>query len=79
MWKNLLNPTINTGKWTKQEDRKLSELVDQPDEDGLLRPRKDWDKIAKKVTFIELDRLWWQVRFNLGMDFEFIFMTWDES
>lgn len=57
MWKNLLHPTINKGKWTKQEDRKLSELVDQPDEDGLLRPRKDWDKIAKKVTFIELNRL----------------------
>ena len=22
MWKNLLHPTINKGKWTKQEDRK---------------------------------------------------------
>ena len=25
------------------------ELTDQPDEDGLMRPRKDWDKIANKV------------------------------
>ena len=78
MWKNLLHPTINKGKWTKQEDRKLSELVDQPDEDGLLRPRKDWDKIAKKVTFIELNRLDSDCKLDsiwASMDFEFIFMT----
>ena len=49
MWKNHLHPSINRGKWSKQEDRRLMELIDQPDEDGLMRPRKDWDKIANKV------------------------------
>ena len=53
MWRNLLHPSINRDKWSKKEDRRLKELIDQPGEDGLLRQRKDWDKIAAKVVFLD--------------------------
>ena len=50
MWLNNLHPSINRGRWTKPEDRHLKALVDMPDENGLLRPRKDWDKIAMLLS-----------------------------
>ena len=49
MWLNQLHPTINRGRWTREEDKRIKELINEPDEDGLLRPRKDWDKIATRL------------------------------
>ena len=37
------------GAWTKAEDARLTELTCMPDQDGLLRPRKDWDLIAQQL------------------------------
>ena len=49
MWKNNLHPLINRDKWSKSEDQRLVQIVSGPDEDGLCRSRKDWDKIATKL------------------------------
>ena len=49
MWQNNLHPSINRGAWTKEEDLRLTALTREPDRDGLLRPRKDWEFIAKQL------------------------------
>ena len=49
MWKNNLHPQIYRGRWTRNEDRRLMDLITNPDEDGLCRSRKDWDRIAYKL------------------------------
>ncbi len=43
MWKNMLNPSINKQKWSKDEDAKLVELILQSKE------FKDWDLIAAEL------------------------------
>ena len=50
MWKNNLHPSVNREKWSKCEDEKMTKLILEPDKDGLIRPRKDWDWIAKKLA-----------------------------
>ena len=49
MWKNNLHPKVNNDKWTKAEDQMLLDLVKGPDEDGLCRSHKDWDRIAIRL------------------------------
>ena len=49
MWKNNLHPSVNREKWSKAEDEKMTKLILEPDKDGLIRPRKDWDLIAKRL------------------------------
>ena len=49
MWQNNLHPSINRGAWTKEEDSLLTAQTREPDRDGLLRPRKDWELIAKQL------------------------------
>lgn len=71
MWLSCLHPSINRGKWSRQEDRRLKELVDQPDKEGLMRPRKDWDWIASELgtnrtAFLCFHRF--QIKFNRTCD-----------
>lgn len=49
-WNNFLHPKINKNAWSKEEDRRLEELVK---EHGM----HDWDRVAEELG---TDRLAWQ-------------------
>ena len=42
MWKNMLHPSINKSKWTREEDEMLKELVG-------IQETHDWDMIAEEL------------------------------